>query len=291
MKIVQFTIPCVLFALFLQTLAFADRLTSQNSYYPKSFYSQVENGTSDEELKKELFEILSSGHIPSPHDSDKLVKSCRDQSRDCYQHSPISYSQARDFVLGKLDLMKKDGKYALKDVYCEDIFTEDDFKKGLGPQPGKAPDHNVFNVEHTWPQSRFSKRFSKAYQKPDMHILYGVSKTVNTSRGNDQFAEIQTDKDPVCPAVRRGWVRGDRDEIYFEPPAEHRGNVARALFYFSVRYQLPISKIEEESLRNWNKQDPVNEEEKVRHEEIFKVQKVRNPFIDHPELVDIIADF
>ncbi|HAG91358.1 MAG TPA: hypothetical protein DCL41_05775 [Bdellovibrionales bacterium] len=162
---------------------------------------------------------------------------------------------------------------------------------GKGPQPGKAPDYNVFNVEHTWPQSRFSKKFSVGFQKSDLHILYGASKTANTSRGNDQFANIQTEKDAICPSVRRGWARGDREEIFFEPPVEHRGNVARALFYFSVRYKLSISKIEEESLRRWHREDPVDDADRVRHEEIFKVQKDRNPFIDHPELVDMISDF
>jgi endonuclease I len=37
--------------------------------------------------------------------------------------------------------------------------------------------------------------------------------------------------------------------------------------------------------------DPIDEAEKTRHEIIAKYQKVRNPFIDFPELVEKIADF
>ena len=37
--------------------------------------------------------------------------------------------------------------------------------------------------------------------------------------------------------------------------------------------------------------DPVDSDEIERNEYIFSVQKVRNPFIDAPELADEIADF
>ncbi len=268
----------------------ADRLTNKNFYYSKGFYSEVEDGLKNDKLKNELFRILTSGHIENSNDFDELVSEC-EKKTNCYQHSAVSYDRAREYLLGELDLIQKGNEYFLRDAYCQKIFSKEDFRKNQGPGPGKIPDHRVFSIEHTWPQSRFSDRFPNHFQKSDMHILFGVSQSANNSRGNIEFADVQIDQNAICKPVRRGWVRGNSGEVYFEPPDDHKGNVARALFYFSVRYKLSISEIEEESLRRWHRLDPVDQDEIQRHEGIFTVQKVRNPFIDHPELVELISDF
>lgn len=279
-----------LFLAFSSLSASGNKLTNQNSYYPESFYKNVDQGLEGKKLSKELFNILSSAHIPSPNGSDTLAPDCSTE-KDCYKQSPLSYSDARIVVLGQLDLLDRQGLFGLRDVYCQNIFTADDFPKGHGPGPGIVPDHNVFNVEHTWPQSRFSRQFPDRLQKADLLILYGVSHKANSSRQNIEFADIHIDQSSVCPAVRRGWVRGNPGTVYFEPPDEHKGNVARAIFYFATRYKMKVSAVEEEALRRWHRLDPVDSTEISRHEEIFKIQKVRNPFIDHPELVDLISDF
>ena len=41
-------------------------------------------------------------------------------------------------------------------------------------------------------------------------------------------------------------------------------------------------------LLEWNRLDPVDEWEMERNNETAKIQGNRNPFIDHPELADII---
>jgi deoxyribonuclease-1 len=79
--------------------------------------------------------------------------------------------------------------------------------------------------------------------------------------------------------------------MIFMPPVGHRGNVARSLFYFSVRYDIAINKNEEQILRQWHKMDPIDANEKARHEIVAKYQKVRNPFVDYPQLVEKVADF
>jgi endonuclease I len=78
---------------------------------------------------------------------------------------------------------------------------------------------------------------------------------------------------------------------FFEPPASHRGNVARSLFYFSIRYKMNIDPIQEKFLRLWDAEDPVDAEEIERNNQVFEIQKNRNPFIDFAELADKIADF
>ena len=38
----------------------------------------------------------------------------------------------------------------------------------------------------------------------------------------------------------------------------------------------------------WHIIDPVSEEERIRNNEVYRYQKNRNPFIDHPSLVNAI---
>lgn len=77
----------------------------------------------------------------------------------------------------------------------------------------------------------------------------------------------------------------------FEPSDAVKGDVARAMFYFSVRFQLTIDDVQENILRQWHENDPPDEFEIWRNDAIFEIQKDRNPFIDKPELVGNIADF
>jgi endonuclease I len=58
-----------------------------------------------------------------------------------------------------------------------------------------------------------------------------------------------------------------------------------------MHYNLGIDQAQEKTLREWHKIDPVDEDEIKRHESIAKYQKVRNPFVDHPEAVDKVTDF
>jgi len=77
----------------------------------------------------------------------------------------------------------------------------------------------------------------------------------------------------------------------FEVRAEKRGNVARAKFYFAVRYNLQIPAAEEATLRAWHAEDPVDDSEVKRNDAVETLQKNRNPFVDHPEFVARIRDF
>ena len=94
----------------------------------------------------------------------------------------------------------------------------------------------------------------------------------------------------------------------FEPIDEFKGDVARYLLYFITRYEgrlnlfnhmvaaSPLDGSEEKGfedwyinmLKEWNTLDPVSQRERDRNDAIFSLQKIRNPFIDHPEWVDLI---
>lgn len=204
-------------------------------------------------------------------------------------HHSIGYREAREVLLGKIHLQSSNGEYFIKDVYCEKDFGRRDFGSNP-PGPGLIPKETILNTEHTWPQSRFGGVGGKGVQKSDMHHLYPSDNQINSVRGNHKFGEVDhPDRELKCPQSRIG--RDPSGNWIFEPPKSHRGNVARALFYFSVRYKMALDAREEAVMRKWHMDDPVDEMERFRNDEIEKAQGNRNPFIDHPEYVDQIQDF
>jgi endonuclease I len=193
--------------------------------------------------------------------------------------------------MGQIHLQNNSGQYFVKDVYCEKEFTNSDFGGVQDIGPGRIPSQSKLNTEHTWPQSRFNSGISKDVQKSDLHHLYPTQSDMNAIRGNHKFGEVDVpDRALPCPTSKYGTAKGSHEDI-FEPPTAHKGNVARALFYFSIRYRLHIDPQEEAFLKKWHQQDPVDSDELDRNEQIYKIQGNRNPFIDHPELVSLISDF
>jgi len=202
-------------------------------------------------------------------------------------HKSLGYDGARKQLFGKLFLEKVANHWAVKDVYCERTFTDQELKIG----PGLIPDGNVINTEHTWPQSRFTDRFPKDVQKSDLHHLFPTDNEMNSHRGNLRFGEVSDEIENLkCPIAELGHDETS-DEIVFEVPARHKGNAARAIFYFATRYQMQLSDAEEAHLRQWHQQDPADREETLRNEEIHKIQGNRNPYVDFPNLLQSVDQF
>ena len=200
-------------------------------------------------------------------------------------HHALGYNNAKKYLFGQLYLEKGSNGYFVKDLYCD---TE--YSGGVGPM--SLPNQAQLNCEHTWPQSKFTPNFSNELQKSDLHHLFPVDSKANSIRGNYDFAEVVSNINLTnCASSRSGASVVSGGHNYFEPPTSHKGNVARALFYFSIRYKMPIEDNEEKFLRKWNQLDPVDADEMARNEAIEKLQGNRNPFIDNPELVDAISNF
>ena len=77
----------------------------------------------------------------------------------------------------------------------------------------------------------------------------------------------------------------------FEPRDGDKGDIARTMMYFSVRYQLPIDGAQEANFRRWNTVDPVSPDESLRHDKTVELQHNRNPFVDYPGFADFVEDF
>lgn len=268
---------------------------SETSYYPENLVRFRESLSKDhiqleEEiiLKEKLRSTLTKIHLQVEGKRDSLHSNCPvdkpQESRCLEQRRNISYKQAREYLFGLLHLEQEGNAYFVEDQYCQNQITVRD---GVGP--GKIPNSQKINCEHTWPQSRFNRRLSIELQKTDIHHLYPVDSRANSSRGNIPFGEVENQSTSLCAASKRGpTVSGT---IAFEPPDKHKGNIARAIFYFSLRYETPITQEEENYLRNWHQLDPVDEIERIRNEKIYQIQGNRNPFIDDAELVELILDF
>lgn len=250
-------------------------------YYGDEFYSRPD--LKDQELVQLLNKILKSMHQPSMKGMDQIVDQCSPGGK-CFGHLSIGYNEAKKFVLSNYYIAQApDGSYFMKDVYCEQSYRSN----APGPSGGAAG----INTEHTWPQSHFTRRYSTEMQKSDLHHLFPTDSELNSARGNYPFGIVDKDLRPLKCKTSRYGLEKNSNQVVFEPPPSHRGNIARALFYFAVRYELKIGAVEETHLREWNKMDPVDPQEQDRNNQIFKLQGNRNPFIDMPELADRISDF
>lgn len=152
-----------------------------------------------------------------------------------------------------------------------------------------------WNREHTWAQSHGGFGTSMG-PGTDIHHLRPTDVQVNSSRGNLDF---DNGGSPVS-----GCNGCYKDSNSFEPPDRVKGDVARILFYMATRYEqgdkvdLELNdKVDNGSipfhgklsvLLEWNELDPVDEFERNRNNVIQKWQGNRNPFIDHPEWVNLI---
>ncbi len=259
-----------IFSALLLSLCFSQSVLAE--YYSEAV---LDGSLQDGSLATELQQIVSKGH-----------------------HS-LGYKGARQYLFGDISLQKDEhGDYFIKDVYCDQAFDQDDFSSSNGLGPMKIPDSNILNCEHTWPQSKFVGGHSAETQKSDLHHLFATSSKANSIRGNNPFAEVSFGENPMSGCTTSTFGKADKvpgaantSSVYFEPPDFHKGNVARALFYFSVRYNAKIDPVQEYYFKKWHQQDPVDQEERARNERVHQVQGNRNPFIDHPELVERISDF
>ncbi|GMB08265.1 endonuclease I [Thermolongibacillus altinsuensis] len=142
-----------------------------------------------------------------------------------------------------------------------------------------------FNTEHIVPQSWFG---AKEPMKGDLHHLFVCEPKCNSTRSNFPYADFPF-YEPESPLEVIQNHCGVAAYEYFEP--EHgKGAVARAMFYFILRYPKAIKKPFREKINlslliQWHEQFPVTTYEKHRNAAIFRIQGNRNPFIDQPDLV------
>jgi hypothetical protein len=130
------------------------------------------------------------------------------------------------------------------------------------------------NREHVVPASKLRAVGAK---EDDLHNLRAAVVSVNSTRSNYPFTNA---------ATGANWklINGA-----FYPGEEHVGDVARIVLYITLRNNIKITEVGSyQMFLTWHEQDPVSDFEISRNEKIFGIQKSRNPFIDHPELVNVL---
>lgn len=189
-------------------------------------------------------------------------------------HFPVSYKEARTYLYTQLDNINNQVCSVYSPSEC--VFRKANIQSKNG--------FNL-NIEHTWPQSQGAKTMPAV---SDLNHLYMASKETNSKRSSLPFCEVEV-IDWEHGGSKQGLDVWSHD--CFEPPQGHKGNVARSLFYFAVRYGYSIDDDQEAMLKKWHREDPVDAHDRARNQMVFEIQKNRNPFIDHPELVDLIDNF
>lgn len=139
----------------------------------------------------------------------------------------------------------------------------------------------TWNREHVWPQSKLGSKASNGSvnKASDLHNLRPANPTINSNRGNSKF------NDPKTPTDIHGVV----DSNNYYPGKEDSGDVARILFYMNTMYGLNLNDVGYlDVLLRWHMEDPVDDFELRRNEEIYKIQKNRNPYIDNPYMAQLV---
>ncbi len=205
---------------------------------------------------------------------DLSQQALKDALKDRLTRQQVSYSynEARNEMFEVIDNQKLNGQGALSNT-LECVYTGtliDGFSNRTSAQ------NMGFNTEHTFPQSFFNQDLP---MRSDLFHLFPTTATSNSVRSNFPFGEVPNP----------GWQQGGSSQGggKFEPRDEHKGRVARALFYFVIRYSNYASFLnsQEGILRQWHLDFLPTQVDRVRNEMIFAFQRNRNPFIDYPQFI------
>ena len=142
------------------------------------------------------------------------------------------------------------------------------------------------NTEHTFPQGFFNQ---DEPMRSDIHHLYPTDEVANNRRNNYDFGYVVSNITWENGGSKLGLDAGGN--IVFEARNQQKGNIARCLFYFLIRYQNYggfMDATQENVLRQWNLLDTIDAHERARENGIEAFQHNRSPFVDHPEFIDRI---
>lgn len=192
----------------------------------------------------------------------------------------------------------------LLDMYTENpTGSECEFTYGVNQDDGTlgTAECQRYNREHLVPQSVFS---SATPMYSDAHFVVPSDKYVNAQRGDFPFGRVNVANNTYTNGSKRGsnlnsgYSAGYSGTV-FEPIDEFKGDIARMLLYFAVRYENQVASWSYPMfngtsnqvftsnainvLLTWHNNDPVSVREVSRNNAIYNRQNNRNPFIDHPE--------
>lgn len=247
---------------------------------PSNYYDSAA-GLTGYNLKSQLKIIVTNGHSPQSYN-------------DLYTAYQTTHTD---------NYYENDG--TILDFYSEKPAAEEDYNYTHGNnQCGQYDSEgDCYNREHLMPQSVFNE---ESPMVSDVHHVIPTDGSVNSYRGSLPFGEVNTPDFVSTNGSRRG-LSGSLgySGVVFEPINEFKGDIARALLYFAVRYEDQIDQWNHDMLNGTSNQvfeswflnvlldwhyniDPVNQQEIDRNNAAYNFQGNANPFVNHPEYANLI---
>jgi endonuclease I len=239
-------------------------------------------------------------------------------------HRKLSYGSGNDvgnnvWYRYRITDCNPDG--TVRDIYTTPGSFNFGYVEGSkGYQCGNASiEGDCYSREHSLPKSWWGGSEDTMYT--DVHHLIPADQYVNSAfHSNNPLGKVNV-VDKTCNKSLNneclsllGYKRGNN--VYpgspgttcFEPIDKYKGYFARMYFYMATCYENKVSAwtIQEGAemfngtsnqaftnwaknmLVEWHNNFPVQDWERARNDSVQKVQNNRNPFIDHPELVNKI---
>lgn len=225
-------------------------------------------------------------------------------------HTEISYSPGLWNLYYTSDV-RADGK--VWDIYSNCNFTFGTFAVTGGNQDngtGGSVECDKYNREHTFPKSWFA---SATPMYSDAFHVMPTDKKDNSMRGNMPYGKVGTSTFTTSNGSKIGTCIAPNTPValtVFEPADEYKGDIARNYFYMATCYQNVISSWQNKDSNGakvldgssdkvyqqwyldlmyaWHIADPVSTKETNRNNAVYAVQGNRNPYIDHPEWVQVV---
>lgn len=243
-------------------------------------------------------------------------------------HWSPSYQESKSFLYSTADNNVFNNKPGLFDCYSwvhipgtggnGNIYVEQ------GDVNADRTPNDFINAEHTWPQSFFKEQMPMV---ADMHHIFPSLSKPNAMRSNYPIGMVEgtvvyttnggaklsafdkTGRHRPEEAVQwfnLPWEKQPHDiikndyKVTFEPPDRQKGNTARALLYFYLRYydqnirqgaynEIDFWDSKVPTYIQWAAQDAPDELELKRHQLVAERQRNRNPFVDIPNLAQLIG--
>lgn len=262
---------------------------------PTGYYDGT-TGLSGYALKSKLHDIISTknvnwnyGDLPNYYNQTDLDK--------YYDHGPSNTTILLDIYS---EIPSGDDAYE----YTSADLISSSGAEGLG-----------YNREHAVPQSTFNSNYPMF---SDLHFVIPTDARINQLRsnypygiGNSTVHHTFTNTSRIANSAIPNYAYTNR---VYEPINEFKGDIARMLLYFAVRYENKLPSFNHSTntspasdrsaldgtaerafepayiamLLQWHNQDPVSQREIDRNNAVYAIQNNRNPFVDNPQWVNAI---
>ena len=162
--------------------------------------------------------------------------------------------------------------------------------------------------EHVFPQSHARMDVRRPGAGTDLHNIFAADASVNSARNDKDFDDCDgpdsravVDSSPAAGRDGRLLCRATAE--CWEPSDAAKGAVARALMYTACMYAAPLGlKIVDgrsapgsgavgrlSAVLRGHRAVPPTARERARNDAVERLQGNRNPFVDEPELADVVV--